>query len=333
MLFRRIIALMIVLMCATLLGAEGGWVNLSDEDNVTGYSRAVDGSNILEYRSTVIVDARIEVVGAVLRNVDGLKDNGNCVELRILEKKDSNNYTFYIAYSYSGPIASRDIIVKVTTVYDIKRGRVVSDLVAVKDSAVPEREGFVRITDYRSQFVIEYISREKTGVVFTSRVDPGGYIPAFIVNYMGKKAIYSGAIDLRNAVRKKEYIDAAAGSKDRELVEKIVNSKKSMKEILRNRLGEYIKDEKLIAMFLDNSSMFEKLCQGEGEVSEIILHGWGSQESRMRAAEVLLRQYLLLYINDIEKVNRLIRYHELAEKALVGTKCAESVQYLISGGK
>ena len=323
-----IFCISMIIYCVNLY-AEGGWVTLSDEENVKGYSRTVDGSNILEYRSTIVVDSKIEIVGAVLRNVNGLKeDNKNCIELRFLEKKDNNNYTFYIAYSYSGPIANRDIIVKVTTRYDLKRGRVISDLTAVSEPLVPYKKGFVRITDYRAQFVIEYINREKTGVIFTSRMNPGGSIPAFIVNYMGKRAIFSGAADLREAVKKQKYIDAANGSKDVQIVESVVGNRDKMRTILRNRLGEYIRDDELVKIMTANNVMYDKLCRGDGEVNEIILHGWGSYESRRRAVDVLLSQYLRLFINDGKKVEDMIRSNDLVTKALAGIKCADTVRSL-----
>ena len=42
---------------------------------------------------------------------------------------------------------------------------------AVEDSRVPRRKKHVRITDLGSQFVVEYISRHKTGVIYTSRAE------------------------------------------------------------------------------------------------------------------------------------------------------------------
>jgi hypothetical protein len=63
---RRVLVL--VLACAAQAGSASAadWEPFLDQDGVKGYSRSVPGSEILELRSTTIVPAKIEVVGAVL---------------------------------------------------------------------------------------------------------------------------------------------------------------------------------------------------------------------------------------------------------------------------
>ena len=55
------------------------------------------------------------------------------------------------------------------------------------------RAGRVRITKMTSQFMVEYISRKKTGVVYTSRADPGGSLPTFLVNHGSKDSLKDNA--------------------------------------------------------------------------------------------------------------------------------------------
>lgn len=315
-----------IIFCCVNLYAAGEWIMLPGENNVKGYYRTVDGSDILEYRSTFVVDAKIEVVGAFLRHVDGLReDNRNCTDLRFIDWKDNNNCILYIAYSYSGPLAGRDLIVKVTTAYDFDKGRVISDLAALSEPLVPLKDGFVRITDYRAQYVIEYINKDKTGVIFTTRMNPGDSIPSFIVNYMGKRSIFSSAEDIRAAVKKRKYIEAGNNSKEVRVLERVFKSRDAMKIILQKRMGEYIRDDKLVKLFTNNSGMYDKLCRGEGEIGEVILNSWGPGGDRKKALYVLIRQYLRQYIDDEKKVESFIRDNDLVSKALYGSGSAELV--------
>ena len=117
-----------LLLLLSLAGGEahaGGWTQFLDKNGVRGYTRTVPGSNLVDVRSTIVVPAKIEIVGAVLRDVEGLKRSGSsCIEVRIIEKRDRNHYTFYVAYDFPWPVSDRDAVVKVTTRYDLNKARV-----------------------------------------------------------------------------------------------------------------------------------------------------------------------------------------------------------------
>ena len=271
----------------------GDWTPVLNEKGIKGYSRSVAGSDILEFRSTVVIPARIELIGEILRDVEGLKRTSkSCQEVRIIEYQDRNNYTFYVAYSFPFPLTDRDVVIKVTTTYDFALGRALSDLRAVATPKLPPRKGYVRITDMRAQFVFEYLGRERTGIVYTSRTDPGGHIPDFLVNYSNKRALLSSAEDLRAATLKPEYQKAAATSQDHALVEGILKDPQAMGRIARNRLAEFIHDAGFVALLAGDPGVMAALLSGEGGVGETLLHGWGSRGSQRRAVAELLRRFL-----------------------------------------
>src|SRR5512138_468950 len=221
---RRCAALLSLLAAAQ--ASAGEWKQFLDEDGVSGYARAVAGSRVLEVRSVVVVDARIEVVGAVLRDVEGLARPGSsCYAARVLARPDRDHYTFYVAYRLPGPFDDRVAEVSVANRYDLQLGRVTADLHAVATPTVPLPPDAVRITEFDAQFVVEYLSREKTGVVYTSRIDPAGNIPAFLADRGARDGLLENARVLRAAVRKPEYLSAAAASPDAALAERLVGDR------------------------------------------------------------------------------------------------------------
>jgi hypothetical protein len=327
----------ILIVCAAsvaVAGRDNGWQMIMDKENIKGYSRSVEGSDILEFRSSVIANAKIEVVGAILRNVEGLKEaSSHCTEVRFLEKTDINNYIFYVAYSYPPPIADRDMIVKVSGRYDYNMGRVISDLRALSEPLVPLKKNCIRITNYRAQFIVEYINREKTNIVYTSMLDPGGSIPKVLANFMSKLALESSGLDLQEAIKNKKYIDAAMNSYDHEIVEKLVKDKGVMKNIYANRLGEYIKDREFVELIVNDNIMFDKLSGGEGEFGEIIRYGWGSESSKKKSVELLLKLYLETFIRDGEVIHQIIGNNDLAERILHGKGGTELLKVAINNYK
>ncbi len=284
-----------MIMLAPSADAAVAWKTVLDKGYVKGYSRPVPGTDIHEFRSTAVIPAGIEIIGAVLRNVEGLKhSSSHCTDVRFVEYINKNNYTFYVSYSYPPPVADRDVIVRVITRYDLERGRTITELVAVKEAIVPRRKGVIRITDYRSQIVLEYINRDRTGIVLTSRLDPGGSIPAFIVNYISKRALDEGAKDLMESVRKRKYRDAAERYGDVAIVEREIRGGIGLKKIYANRMREFISDNEFVSMLIEDDAVCRRLIEGRTKASESIVHGWGSLESKREAVRDLITMYLRL---------------------------------------
>jgi hypothetical protein len=282
-------AVLILLALAAAPAAAGEWEQFLDEDGVAGYSRSVPGSRVLEFRSVIVVDARIEVVGAVLRDVEGLKRPGSsCIEARFLEKPDRDHYTFRAAYRLPGPFDDRVAEVSAAVRYDLDLGRVIADLHAVPKPTVALPEDAVQITEFEAQFVLEFLSRERTGVVYTSRIDPGGNIPAFLADRGARDGLLESARDLRRAVRKPAYVQAAAASPDGALAERLVADRAAVTRVLANRLREVVADPALVARLSADPGVLESFVNGDGRVGALLLLGWGSPESRRQAVALLL---------------------------------------------
>ncbi|HET8542797.1 MAG TPA: hypothetical protein VFL83_23185 [Anaeromyxobacter sp.] len=310
------------LIVTALLAAPaspGEWERFVQEDGVSGYARAVPGSRVLELRSVAVVDAPIEVVGAVLRDVAGLKRPGSsCYEARVLEQPDRDHYTFYAAYDVPGPFHDRVAVVSVANRYDLDHGRVVADLRAVPAPKVALPRGAVLIRDFEAQFVVEYLSREKTGVVYTSRIDPAGNIPAFLANYAARDSVLENARVLRAAARKPEYVSAAASSPDAALAERIVGDRDAVRRIVGNRLRALIPDPALVARLLAEPAVIDSFVSGDGKVGAVLLLGWGSAESRREAIALLLRNLLEAHTADLAAIDRFVGSRPVLDRILSG---------------
>jgi hypothetical protein len=284
---------------------QGAFEQFLDEDGVKGYARAIPGSRIQEVRSTIVLPARIEVVGAVLRDVEGLARPGaDCSEARYLERLDRDRYAIYVAYDLTWPVSNRDAVIQVRNRYDLDRGRVISRLRAVSDPRVPPRKGFTRITDLTAEFVVEYITREKTAVIYTSRTDPGGSIPTWLVNRGNKSTLRQSARDLREAVKKPEYLRKGAASPDGALAAKLTTDPRLVARVYGNRLGELIRDRELRTLLLGDRGVENWLRSGE--LGEILVHGWGSQQSRRQAVAAVLRRFLAGRTSDGAAIARFL---------------------------
>jgi hypothetical protein len=104
------------------------------------------------------------------------------------------------------------------------------------------------------QYYFEYFGRDKTRITYQYRSHPGGNIPVFFSNDIEIKYFPAMTISgLRKMVQKKKYIDAGLVSPEHDLIERMLDNKKDVAAILKNRIGEYIIDPVLLNMLFEGT--------------------------------------------------------------------------------
>jgi hypothetical protein len=308
-----------VLLCGNCAADE--WVSVLDKKNIKAYARTIEGSKLLEFRATTVVYAPIEIIGEILRDIEAYPQRDKyCKEVRLLKRFNRNHLIVYALMDYPAPITDRDLIMEYETQYDFSKGRTITNGKALKKRLVPLKDNCIRITDYKSQYILEYIGKETTGMIYTGRADPEGYIPKFIVNFLSKYAIYNNTKSLVKMTKEKRYINKAKLSEDKSIIDKIINDQHLMRSIIQARLKEYIKDAGFLELIMRDEEMFEMLKNGTGKVGEIILHGWGSHQSKKEAVAVLLRYYMMKFGPPPQMIEAAVNDENLLESILTDRK-------------
>jgi hypothetical protein len=135
--------------------------------------------------------------------------------LKGFERKDNNfNMSIYISIDPPWPVSNRDCIMKLTGELSNKNNtKVTADMLALSKQVVPLKKGYIRLTKLSNKWVIESISDDKTSVIYSVRVDPEGYIPAWIVNPFIKNQPFYTLYNLKQMVKFPKYIKAENSTK------------------------------------------------------------------------------------------------------------------------
>jgi hypothetical protein len=192
-----------------------GWESLVDEDGIRVWQRPVPGSSLVAFRAIGDVDAPITRVAAVIRN-DARKIEWieNCIES---SGKKYFSVIHVIAYArIASPVFfvnDRDSVVEVKAKLIPEDRSVRIDFHDTVDKVIPEREGIVRVPKLRGHWLLTRLSDERTRVSYEVEADPGGSLPAWIVNWASKQMPYKTIANLRTMVNKPGF------EKDQALVE------------------------------------------------------------------------------------------------------------------
>lgn len=320
---------MILLMIAALssssaLAADGDWKLMRNEDGIKAYARSIQGTNLLELKAITIVDAKMEVVGEVLRDVPSNPQwMADCSEARIVRPISRKEMIVHTTLDFPAPVSDRDLVVRSFTTYLLDRARGIVTLTSVTDPAAPQRSGVVRMTDFSGEYVLEYISRDKTGVIYSYRADPGGNIPTFLVNLFSRDGLFKTLAGLKKMAKRQKYVDAALRSPDRALFENTLKDREKVRGILKNRLLERIRDRETVDYVVRDEEIFRLFTEGDGSITGKIFLSWGSYGSVRDSVKDILRIHLKKYSSSTKAIEAVANDEQLIASIIRGRKAGE----------
>ncbi len=181
-------ALLVVLMvwgclCSgRLQAAENAWQLRETKDGIPVYTRKIDGSPILEYKSNAIIDAPIAKAIALFEDEKQIhRWYYQCVLSKNIEDQGPKKKIIYLVLHFPWPVAARDFVFLRTRTDDPKTGTISYSLTALPDR-LPKVKGVIRVQSIKSTWIFKPISKTQTEIFFQQHTDPGGSIPASIIN-------------------------------------------------------------------------------------------------------------------------------------------------------
>lgn len=178
-------ALVLFLLGALPLCASEPWTLVKDAEGIQVSSRPVPGASYREFKGVGDVRAPLEVVSRVFEDIPNFpRWFGFCLEARQLRHDTADTWQVYIVIKTPGPVADRDVVADV--VRERKPGRITLTLNAVKEDLVPNGGRYVRMTELTGSVVMTAKGDGLTGMVYTVKPDPAGYIPSWISNIVQK---------------------------------------------------------------------------------------------------------------------------------------------------
>ncbi len=167
---------------------KNDWTLKREKDGINIYSRPSDYSKVNDIRVDMDLTGTVEQLAAVLRDVNGY--SGWVYSTRtatMIKKVGENEFIYYAEVGTPWPATNRDYYadLKITLNPANHSMNVVS--VGMKDYQ-PEKKDFVRVPMSRGSWTVTTQSARKIHLQYILQIDPGGSIPAWILNSFVAKA-------------------------------------------------------------------------------------------------------------------------------------------------
>jgi hypothetical protein len=184
------------------------WKEVSNEEGIKVWQREVPGTSFVEFRGQGDINSGMKMILAVLHDHTKKKEWMNrCVENRLVRAKATlgNNVMYNRTGSNVPFVSDRDAVLESTLTILREKKQVQIDVKNVTDPLAPEVDGVVRMPKLFVQWLLEYKDAKTTKVTYTVQADPGGMLPAWIVNMVSKEMPAKTIANLREQVKKPGY--------------------------------------------------------------------------------------------------------------------------------
>jgi hypothetical protein len=173
-----------------LYAQENPWQLRKNQEDITVYTRKVDSSPILEYKADVIVNAPLPKVIALFEDEKLISRwYYQCVHSELVENAGPNEKILYIILRLPWPVTARDIVFSITRSENHSRGTISYTLAALPNR-LPLAKGMIRVPYTKSVWRFTSLPKGQTEILFQQHSDPGGSIPAFLVNQLAVDTPY-----------------------------------------------------------------------------------------------------------------------------------------------
>jgi len=187
---------------SSVFAAEFPWELKKNEDGIRVDVRKVEGSSILEYKGTVIVDAGLEAVARLFEE-DGRMTEWfhQCSEARLIKANTPEDKVLYFVISMPWPVKDRDLVFRRVRSKD-PASRAVEYRTSSLPGVYPEQGGKVRMPYLKGLWRFTPLADGRTKIYYQQHSEVGGHIPAWLVNKLAVNIPFNSLAHFRRLLLK-----------------------------------------------------------------------------------------------------------------------------------
>ena len=190
------------------LSSTDEWQLKKQESGISVYTRTAENSSFKELKSQVQIKTSLSSIIALLNDWDSYPQwVYKCGKSNTIKKINETELIHYQTLIAPWPVDDRDFVVNVKLSQDAKTKTVYQKAVCIPDY-IPKVDGHVRITEFKALWTITPLKNGMVNVEYQLLVDPGGNIPAWLVNLAVVDGPFETTFHLKEWVMKAKYQNA-----------------------------------------------------------------------------------------------------------------------------
>lgn len=183
--------------------AQEKWDLKKNENGIAVYARKLTTGKFKEIRVICEVKGTEAQLYKILQNVNHHKDWVYNTKVSYLIKRKSKDTLFYYSeVSLPWPITNRDLAIRLTFERDTMN-KILKVQARSTDNILPEKSGLVRVPYSLGLWNVTALPNNRIKIDYTFSVNPGGALPAWLVNSMATAGPYNTFKSLKALIERK----------------------------------------------------------------------------------------------------------------------------------
>ncbi|HTR30209.1 MAG TPA: START domain-containing protein [Puia sp.] len=164
------------------------WTLRREKDGINIYSRPSDYSKFNDIRVDMDLPGTIDQLASILRDVNRYTDWIYATRTaKMIRKVSDNEFIYYAEVGTPWPAANRDYYADMKITFN-PANRSMSVFSSGMKDYQPEKKDLVRIPMSKGSWTVTTQSDKKIHLQYILEIDPGGAVPAWILNSFATKA-------------------------------------------------------------------------------------------------------------------------------------------------
>ncbi|KAA2238923.1 lipid-binding protein [Chitinophaga agrisoli] len=204
---KRMILTCVALIVCLYANGQSKWTLKAHEGDVEIYTKNVESSPFKAIRVRCTVPATLSQLVAVILDVNtGAEWVYSTKSSTLLKQVSPSELFYYSEVSLPWPLSNRDFVAHLITSQDPQTKVVTINGPTVADY-VPEKKNIVRVQRSYGHWVITPVGKKTVTIDYTLETDPGGSLPAWLVNLFATKGPSETFKKLKLQLQKPAYQD------------------------------------------------------------------------------------------------------------------------------
>lgn len=198
--------LALIICCSISLTALAEkWKMERDRDGIKVYTRRVEGIAFKQYKGEITIDAPLSTLVTIFNDLEAGPDwVDQCSKMELVEQISPSENITYVYTPAPWPVKDRDAVVQTKISQDPQTLVVTIKQTAVPDKKEPNKKA-VRVKRVDGTWTLTPTKDGKTALVYQVLSDPGGGLPAWLVNAVAISQPFNTLDGMRKMAGKDEY--------------------------------------------------------------------------------------------------------------------------------
>ncbi len=204
--FITTLSAVIIFAFTSLIAKEEKWRFVYESEGINVHKRIKEGSRFLEFKAIGNLRGEISEYVNVLLDTDKIPDWApRCFEARNVKRVNDRETIIYVACNGVWPLADRDYVAKRTITSNPERSTIRVNVDLTENPDAPVIKNRVHIPHLRCSWLFKRVDPLHTHVELYVYVDPGGWLPAWLVNWGYRWIPYRYLKDLESKIVERSH--------------------------------------------------------------------------------------------------------------------------------